>query len=89
MMNLKARLERLERRMITAMSAEQGLTYEEFLEEAEAFFSLPLAEQLAQVGDIDAELRRQGMSMDDIADIKATLIRKYRPRGPHVVEVTP
>jgi hypothetical protein len=87
MISLKARLGRLEkletehqRRTITAMAAEQGLTYEEFMEEAEAFFSLPLVEQLSKVDDIEAELRREGMSIDGIADIKATLIREYRPR---------
>ena len=86
-MSSKARIKRLEqletehqRRTITAMAAEQGLTYEELLEEAEAFFSLPLVEQLAKVDEIEAELRHNGMSWDDVADIKATLIREYRPR---------
>jgi hypothetical protein len=86
-MSLKRRLDAIEvararqqRRIIAATAAEYGLSVNEFLEEAEAFFTLPLAEQLAQVDDIDAELCRQGISMNDIADIKATLIREYRPR---------
>jgi hypothetical protein len=85
-MSLKHRLDAIEaararrqRRMMAATAAEYGLSVDEFLEEAEAFFTLPLAEQLAQVDDIDAELRRQGMSMNNVADIKATLIREYRP----------
>jgi hypothetical protein len=85
-MSLKHRLDAIEaararrqRRMMAATAAEYGLSVDEFLEEAEAFFTLPLVEQLAQVDDIDAELRRQGMSMNNVADIKATLIREYRP----------
>jgi hypothetical protein len=82
-MSLKTRLNRLQaeyqRRTITAIAAAQGLTYEELLEEAEAFFRLPLVEQLAKVDEIEAELRHDGMSWDDVADIKTTLIREYRP----------
>jgi hypothetical protein len=83
-MGLKARLNRLaaeyQRRMIAATAAEHGLTYAEFMEEAEEFFSLPLAEQLAKVDAIAAELQAEGLSWDDIDDMKATLIREYRPR---------
>jgi hypothetical protein len=32
-----------------------------------------------QVDAIEADLRAAGMSMDDIADMKAMLIREYRP----------
>ena len=78
-MSLKTRLDRVQRRMIATMAAEQGLTYDEFLEEAQLFFSLPLVEQLATIDDIHEELRREGMSMDDIDDMKAMLIREYRP----------
>jgi hypothetical protein len=86
-MNSNARLKRLEqleaehqRRTITAMAAEQGLTYEELLEEAAEFFALPLATQLEQVDAIAAELQAEGMTMDDIAGIKATLVQEYWPR---------
>jgi hypothetical protein len=77
------RLERLEaehrRRTITAMAVEQGLTYEELMEEAKVFFALPLAAQLDKVDAIAAELQAEGMTMDDIAGIKATLVQEYRP----------
>jgi hypothetical protein len=86
-MSSNARLKRLERleaehqrRTITAMAAEQGLTYEELLEEAEEFFTLPLTEQLAKVDAIAAELQAGGLSWDDVDEIKATLTREYRPR---------
>jgi hypothetical protein len=79
MMSLKTRLDRVQRRMIATMAAEQGLTYDELLEEAQLFFSLPLVEQLATIDDIHEELCREGMSMDDIDDMKAMLIREYRP----------
>jgi hypothetical protein len=86
-MSLKRRLDAIEvararrkRRIIAATAAAYGLSVAEFLEEAEAFFTLPLAEQLAQVDEINAEIRRQGLSMDAIADINATLIREYRLR---------
>jgi hypothetical protein len=82
-MSLKTRLNRLQaeyqRRTITAIVAEQGLTYEELLEEAEAFFALPLAVQLDQVDAIAAELQAEGLSSDDVEEIKATLTREYRP----------
>jgi hypothetical protein len=79
-MRLKRRLEAIERRMIAAMAVEQGLTYEELLEEAEEFFSLPLAVQLDKVDAIAAELQAEGLSWDDVEKIKATLILEYRPR---------
>jgi len=56
-----------------------GLPVDELLEEAEALFALPLAEQLAEVDRIDAELRVEGLRMDDISEIKDTLTRYYRP----------
>jgi hypothetical protein len=77
------RLERLEaehrRRTIAALAAEQGLTYKELLEEAEEFFALPLADQLAKVDEIAAELQAEGLSWNDVEEIKATLRREYRP----------
>jgi hypothetical protein len=85
-MNSNARLKRLEqleaehqRRTITAMAAEQGLTYEELMEEAAEFFALPLATQLAKVDAIAAELQAEGLSWEDVDELKATLIREYRP----------
>ena len=70
---------RAQRAMIQRTAAEYGLTYDEFMEEAEAFFRLPLAEQLAEVDRIAAELQAHGMSMDDVAEIKATLTTHDRP----------
>jgi hypothetical protein len=80
-MSLKTRLDRLQaeyqRRTITAIAAAQGLTYEELLEEAEAFFALPLAEQLAKVDAITAELQAGGLSWADVEEIKMTLTQKH------------
>ncbi len=70
---------RAQRVMIRQVAREYGLTYAEFMEEAETFFRLPLAEQLAEVDRIAAELQAHGMSMDDVAEIKATLTTHYRP----------
>jgi hypothetical protein len=85
-MSSKARLKRLEQleaehqqRTITAMAAEQGLTYEELMDEAAEFFALPLAVQLDKVDEIAAELEAEGLSSDDVEEIKATLTREYRP----------
>jgi hypothetical protein len=83
MHHYEKRLRRLEawrrRRAIAAMAAEVGLTAEQLLEEAEAFFSLSLEEQLAQVDEIAAALQAEGLSMDDVDELKATLTREYRP----------
>jgi hypothetical protein len=65
--------------MIRQVAREYGLTYAELMEEAETFFRLPLAEQLAEVDRIAAELQAHGMSMDDVAEIKATLTTHDRP----------
>jgi hypothetical protein len=62
------------------MAAAQGLTYEELLEEAAAFFGLPLATQFERVDAIAIELQAEGLSWDDVDEIKATLTREYRPR---------
>jgi hypothetical protein len=82
-MSMKAQLDRLaaeyQRRMIVATAAEHGLTYAEFMEEAHRFFEQSLADQLAEVDRIHEDLRAAGMSMDDIDDIKETLIRENRP----------
>jgi|Tabmets5t2r1_1033131.scaffolds.fasta_scaffold343831_1 hypothetical protein len=82
-MSLKTRLNRLQaeyqRRTITAMAAAQGLTYEELMEEADRFLSQSLAEQLAEIDGIAEALEAEGMTWDDVADIKATFIGEYRP----------
>jgi hypothetical protein len=85
-MNLQRRLDALEaararcqRREITAMAAEHGLTYNELMEEAEAFFSLSLEDQLARVDAVAADLQTHGMTWGDVEDIKQTLIRENRP----------
>ena len=84
--NLQRRMDALEAaqarrqyRMIAATAAEYGLSADELMEEAHEFLALPLAEQLAEVDRIEAELRSAGFSTEDLADIKATLIREYRP----------
>jgi hypothetical protein len=79
-----ARLEAAEARRrwrveVTAIAAEFGQSYAEFMEEAETFFRLPLAEQLAEVDQIQRELQAEGMTMDDIDEIKATLTTHDRP----------
>jgi hypothetical protein len=74
-----ARLEaRRRRREIAAMAAEHGLTYDEFMAEAEAFFARPLEDQLAEIDAIAAELQAEGMSWDDVEEIKGTLIREHQ-----------
>jgi hypothetical protein len=79
----ETRLRRLEawrqRQEITAIAAEQGLTYDELMQEAHEFFALPLEEQLAKVDEIAAGLQAEGMSWDDVEEIKATLVQHYRP----------
>jgi hypothetical protein len=79
------RLRRLEvtrqRREIAAIAAEVGLTVDELLEEAELFFRMSLEEQLAEVDKIAGELRAEGLSMDDVAEIKATLVQHDRSSG--------
>jgi hypothetical protein len=84
--NLKHRLDAIEAaragrqpRMIAAMAAEYGLSVDEFLEEAEALFNRPLAEPLAQVDGLEAELHRAGLSAEDMAGINETLARYYQP----------
>ena len=85
-MSLRRRVDTLEsaharrqRRMLAAIAAEDGLSPDEFIEEAEAFFRLPLAEQLTRVDDLEAELHAAGLSAEDMAEIKETLIRYDQP----------
>ena len=70
---------RAQRAMIQRTAAEYGLSYADFMEEAEAFFAMSLDAQLAEVDRIAAELQAHGMSMDDVAEIKATLTTHDRP----------
>jgi hypothetical protein len=83
-MSIKTRLDRLQaehqRRTITVIAAEQGLTYAEMMEEAERFLSQSLEEQLAEIDGIAEVLQAEGMTWDDVAEIQATLRREYRPR---------
>jgi hypothetical protein len=67
------------RAMVAAIAAEYGLTYDELTKGAEAFFNLPLPKQLAEVDRIADALRAEGMSMDDVEEIKADLTRYYQP----------
>ena len=84
--SLESRLKRIEaararrqRQEIAAMAAEHGLTYDELMAEAEAFFPLLLEDQLAKVDEIAAALQAEGMTMDDVDEVKATLTREYKP----------
>jgi hypothetical protein len=70
-----------QRREIAAMAAEVGLTADELLVEAREFFARPLEEQLAQVDEIAEALRAEGLSWDDVAEIKATLVQHDRSSG--------
>jgi hypothetical protein len=82
-MNHERRLRQLEarrqRQKLAAMAAEVGLTVDELLDEAHEFFRLSLEEQLAEVDEIAAALQAEGLSMDDLHELKATLTREYRP----------
>ena len=86
-MNLRKRLDALEataarrrRHLYTAAAAACGLSLDELLEEAERFLSQPLEDQLAEVNRLAAALQAEGMRMDEIDEIKQTLVREYRPR---------
>jgi hypothetical protein len=82
-MSLKTRLDRLQaeyqRCTITALAAAEGLTYEEMMAEAERFLSQSLEEQLAEIDGIAEALQAEGMTWDDVAELKATLTRECRP----------
>jgi hypothetical protein len=66
-------------REVVAMAREQGLTYQELMQEAEAFLSQPLADQLAEVDRIHAESLAHGIPWDEVEETKATLTEHYRP----------
>jgi hypothetical protein len=76
---IEAAQARHQRQKLEQMAAEVGLTADELLEEAEVFFRLSLDEQLREVDRIADALQGEGMSMDDVVEIKADLVRHYRP----------
>jgi hypothetical protein len=86
-MSLERRISRLEQaqertqswRHYQMVAAEFGFDAAELMDEAEAFFALPLVEQLAEVDRIAAESLTQGIPWDEVEAIKATLVREYRP----------
>ena len=84
--SLEARLARLEaytydRRMrtIDATAAQYGITSDDLIEEARVFFALSLAEQLADIDQHEAILCAEGFTNADLADMRQTLTRYYRP----------
>jgi hypothetical protein len=84
--SLDARLARLEAhehdrqaQMLAATAAQYGVTRDELLEEARVFFALPLAAQLATIDQYEADLRAEGFTDADLAHMRATLTRYYRP----------
>ena len=83
-MSLARRLHRAEDRtyklMVRHIMDEGGLTgrVEDFLDEVEAFFALPLAEQLAEVDRIRADMEAAGVPWAEGEHVKAELVRLYR-----------
>jgi hypothetical protein len=67
------------RRLAAESGAPYGLTAEEILDEARRFFALPLSEQLAEVQAHTPMLRGHGFTDADLAHVRETLIRHYRP----------
>jgi hypothetical protein len=80
---LQARLDAHERtrqmRSLTAAAAPYGLTANDLLDEARRVFALPLAEQLATIDEHADLLRAEGLTDADLAHIRETLTRYYRP----------
>jgi hypothetical protein len=80
---LERRLVRCEEAHIRQLAAQAGAPYgvsaDGLLEEARQFFVLPLAEQLAAMASITPELRCEGFTDADLADMRETLIRYDRP----------
>ena len=71
---------RCHRRMIAVTAAEYGLSPHDLLEEAEVFFSQSLDQQLAEVDRLAPDLIAEGIcTAPELDDIKATLMREYRP----------
>jgi hypothetical protein len=86
-MSVERRLLRLEHlaeprertRLYGAIAVEFGLTVDALLDEAEAFFAQPLADQLAEGERIAAESEAEGIPWIEVDAIKAALVREYRP----------
>jgi hypothetical protein len=51
---------------------------DELMAEGERFLSQPLADQLAEVDQLKADLEAEGMTWEDVEETKAALIREYR-----------
>jgi hypothetical protein len=83
MSNHTRRLRALEharlRRSLTEAGQPYGLSADDLLDEARQFFALPLAAQLAEIESIMPQLRQQGFTDTDLVDMRALLIREYRP----------
>jgi hypothetical protein len=77
---LESALDRLQQRRIRRLyaeaAAEYGLDPDELQADCERFLSQPLADQLAEVDRLTAELGSDGV---DVEQIKATLTEHYRP----------
>jgi hypothetical protein len=84
MRDMERRLNQLEarrhRRMIAVTAAEYGLSADDLMAEAEAFFAMPLDQQVAEVDGLAPNLIAEGIcTAAELDDIKATLMREYRP----------
>jgi protein-disulfide isomerase-like protein with CxxC motif len=82
-MSLDRRIERLEawqqRQLYRQIAAEFGMDPDELQEEAEDFFSQSLEDQLAEIDRLRAEMEAEGVPWEEADEIKATLVREYRP----------
>jgi hypothetical protein len=67
------------RSRLTATAARYGLTADDLRDEAHRFFALPLAAQLAEVDQHEAELCREGFTDTDLAHVRGVLTRYDRP----------
>jgi hypothetical protein len=61
-------------RNLAAAGAPYGISADDLLDEARRYFALPLAEQLAELDTLTDEF-----SGEELADMRAFLIREYRP----------
>jgi hypothetical protein len=84
MTDLNRRLHRPEMTQLYRMAAASGAPYdvsaEEVLAQAREFFRLPLDEQLAEIETLVAdETLEHSFTAADLAEMRTTLIRHYRP----------
>jgi hypothetical protein len=84
--SIDARLARLEahertrcERIVQRMKQTHGVTAADMLNEARRVFALSLAEQLAEIDEHADLLRAEGLTHADLAHIRETLTRYYRP----------